>query len=95
MILIKITTLQRKADCEQLQVLAAKHTASLQLLSIVDGNQTRLDARTEFEISQRPPNGGWKHKTVLPDPLYSVLAHPVVSALLATLLGLRRSYRLK
>jgi len=33
------------------EVLAAKHTASLQLLCTVGGNQARLDARSEFEIS--------------------------------------------
>ena len=38
--LTKITTLQRKS--------AAKHIASLQLLSTVGGNQARFDARTEF-----------------------------------------------
>jgi len=37
------------------EVLAAKHTASLQLLCTVGGNQARLDARSEFEIS---PKGG-------------------------------------
>ena len=36
--LTKITTLRRKADREQLQVLAAKHTASLQLLCAAGGN---------------------------------------------------------
>ena len=56
----KITTLRRKADREQLRVLAAKHTASLQLLYTVGGSQARLDARTEFKISQRSPKGGVK-----------------------------------
>jgi hypothetical protein len=56
--LTKITTLRRKADREQLRVLAAKHTASLQLLCTVGGSQARLDARSEFEISQRSPKGG-------------------------------------
>ena len=51
--LTKITTLRRKADREQLRVLAAKHTASLQLLCTVGGTQARLNARTEFKISQR------------------------------------------
>ena len=32
------------------EVLAAKHTASLQLLCTVGGNQARLDTRSEFEI---------------------------------------------
>jgi len=50
--LIKITT------CGIAKVLAAKHTASLQLLCTVGGSQARLDARTEFEISQRSPKGG-------------------------------------
>ena len=57
MILIKITTLQRKADCEQLQVLAAKHTASLQLLC---GKQARSDARSEFKILEALAKGGMK-----------------------------------
>jgi hypothetical protein len=48
--LTKITTLRKKADREQLRVLAAKHTASLQLLCTVGGSQA---ARSEFEISQR------------------------------------------
>jgi len=39
------------------KVLTAKHRHSLQLLYIVGGNQARLDARSEFEIS---PKGGWK-----------------------------------
>ena len=56
--LTKITTLRRKANREQLRVLAAKHTASLQLLCTVGGSQARLDARSEFEISQRSPKGG-------------------------------------
>jgi len=32
--------------------------ASLQLLRTAGGNQAKLDARSEFEISQRSPNGG-------------------------------------
>ena len=51
---MKITTL-RDGD-----VLAAKHTASLQLLCTAGGNQARLDARSEFEISQRSLKGGVK-----------------------------------
>ena len=42
------------------KVFAAKHTASLQLLCTVGGNQARLDARTEFEILERSLKGGWK-----------------------------------
>jgi len=56
--LTKITTLRRKADREQLRVFTAKHTASLQLLCTVGGGQARLDARSEFKISQRSPKGG-------------------------------------
>ena len=41
-----------------MKLLAARHTASLQLLCTVGGSQATLDARTEFEISQRSPNGG-------------------------------------
>jgi len=39
------------------KVLAAKYTASLQLLYTVSGNQARLDARTEFKILERSPKG--------------------------------------
>ena len=46
---MKITTLR---------VLAAKHTASLQLLCTVGGNQARLVARTEFKILERSPKEG-------------------------------------
>ena len=49
---MKITTLRDR------DVLAAKHTASLQLLCTAGGNQARLDARSEFEISQRSLKGG-------------------------------------
>jgi len=54
--LTKITTLRRKAA--RSTVLAAKHTASLQLLCTAGGNQARLDARTEFKISERSLKGG-------------------------------------
>jgi hypothetical protein len=40
------------------KALAAKHTASLQLLCTVGGNQARLDARTEFKILEPSPKGG-------------------------------------
>ena len=40
------------------KVLAAKHTASLQLLCTVGGNQARLDARTECKILERAKGGG-------------------------------------
>jgi hypothetical protein len=40
------------------KVLAAKHTASLQLLCTVGGNQARLDARTEFKNLERSPKEG-------------------------------------
>ena len=58
--LTKITALRRKADRKSARskVLAAKHTASLQLLCTVGGNQARLDARTEFKILERSPKGG-------------------------------------
>ena len=54
------------------KVLAAKHTASLQLPCTTGGNRARLDARTKFEISQRslkgrdeaPSCGGWKRQAV-------------------------------
>ena len=49
-----------EADREQLQVLAAKHTALLQLLCAAGGNQARSDARTEFKILERSPKGGVK-----------------------------------
>ena len=54
--LTKITTLSFKSV--RSKVLAAKHTASLQLLCTVGGNQASLDARTEFEITQRSLRGG-------------------------------------
>jgi hypothetical protein len=40
-----ITTPQKKVDRGQLQILTAKHTASLQLLCTAGGNQAKLDAR--------------------------------------------------
>ena len=40
------------------KVLAAKHTASLQLLCTVGGNQARLDVRTEFKILEPSLKGG-------------------------------------
>ena len=52
----KITVLRRKAS--RSKVLAAKHTASLQLLCIVGGNQARLNVHTEFETPQRSLKGG-------------------------------------
>ena len=39
-------------------VLACSHSHSLQLLCTVGGNQTRLDARTEFEILEPSLKGG-------------------------------------
>ena len=39
-------------------VITAKHTASLQLLCIVGGNQTRSDARTECKILELSLKGG-------------------------------------
>jgi hypothetical protein len=39
-------------------VLAAKHTASLQLLCTVGGNQARSDARTECKILELSLRGG-------------------------------------
>jgi hypothetical protein len=47
--------MRRKAD--RSKVLAAKHMALL-LVCMVGGSRARLDARTEFEISQRSPKGG-------------------------------------
>lgn len=43
-----------------MKVLAAKHTASLQLPYAVGSNQARLDARTEFKIFGALANGRWK-----------------------------------
>ena len=40
------------------KVLACSHNRSLQLLCTVGGSQARLDARTEFKISQHSPKGG-------------------------------------
>ena len=42
----------------------SKYTAFPQLLYTLGGNQARLYARTEFEISQCSLKGGWKHKAV-------------------------------
>ena len=58
--LIKITTLWRKAGRKSARskVLAAKHTASLQLLCTFGGNQARLDARTECKILELSLRGG-------------------------------------
>ena len=39
------------------KVFACSHNRSLQLLCTVGGSQARLDARTEFKISQRSPAG--------------------------------------
>jgi hypothetical protein len=52
--LTKITTLRRPIA----KVLAAKHTASLQLLCTVGGNQARSDAHSEFKILEPSPKGG-------------------------------------
>ena len=41
-----------------MKVLKAKHTASLQLLCTIGGNQARSDARSEFKILERSPKGG-------------------------------------
>ena len=49
--LTKITALRRKASKNK--VLAAKHTASLQLPCTAGGNHAKLDARTEFKIPER------------------------------------------
>ena len=54
--LTKIMILWRKAA--RSKVLAAKHTASLQLLRTVGGNQAKLNARSEFESRQRG-GGSW------------------------------------
>ena len=40
------------------KVLAVKHTASLQLLCTVGGNQARSDARSEFKILEHSLRGG-------------------------------------
>ena len=42
------------------EVLTAKHTASLQLLYTVGGNQARSDAHSDFEILEPSPKGGVK-----------------------------------
>ena len=39
------------------KVLAVKHTASLQLLCTVGGDQARSDARSEFKILEPSPKG--------------------------------------
>src|SRR6266700_5733403 len=40
------------------RVLACSHSRSLQLLCTAGGNQSKLDARTEFKILERSPKGG-------------------------------------
>ena len=40
------------------KVLACSHSRLLQLLCTAGGNQARLDARTEFKISERSLKGG-------------------------------------
>ena len=40
------------------KVLACSHSRSLQLLCTVGGSQATVDARAEFEISERSPKGG-------------------------------------
>ena len=51
------------------KVLAAKHTASLQLLCTVSSNQARLDTRSEFKISLK---GGGSWSCI---ELYLILSH--------------------
>ena len=56
--IIRVETSRHLMKITTLQVLAAKHTASLQLLCTVGGNQARLDARTEFKILEPSPKEG-------------------------------------
>ena len=44
-----LTIFDKDHDTAIAKVLAAKHTASLQLLCTVGGNQARSDARSEFK----------------------------------------------
>ena len=79
--LTKITTLQRKADRKSARskVLAAKHTASLQLLCTVGGDLA--SPRTVAKIIFLP-EGGWKlvvHRAVL-------RFHPTVTSLICIVL---------
>jgi hypothetical protein len=58
--------------------LAAKHTASLQLLCTVGGNQARLDARTEFKNFEPSPKGGLKYyieASISGLPIYTTMAY--------------------
>ena len=63
----KLTIFNKDHDTAEIaKVLAAKHTASLQLLCTVGGNQARLDARAEYFGALA--KGGWKlvvHRAVL------------------------------
>ena len=56
--IIRVETLRYLMKITTLRVLAAKHTASLQLLCTVGGNQARLDTRTEFKILERSSKEG-------------------------------------
>jgi hypothetical protein len=53
-----LTVFDKDHDTAIAKVLAAKHTASLQLLCTVGGNQARSDALSEFKILERLPKGG-------------------------------------
>ena len=55
-----LTIFDKDYDTAIAKVLAAKHTASLQLLCTVSGNQARLDARTEFKNLEPSLKEGWK-----------------------------------
>ena len=63
------------------EVLAAKHTASLQLLCTVGGNQARSDARTEFKNLEPSPKGGGKlvvHRAVASAAKFQIrYAYPI------------------
>ena len=53
-----LTVFDKDYDAAEIaKVLTAKHTASLQLLCTVGGNQARLDARTKFKILERSLKG--------------------------------------
>jgi len=59
------------------KVFAAKHTASLQLLCTVGGNQARLDARTEFKNLEPSLRGGVEAGRCITSPsdVISVVHH--------------------
>ena len=87
--LTKNTALWRKASKNK--VLAAKHTASLQLLCAVGGSQATVDARAEFEIPERSPKGGVK--LVVQQAVYNILYTTSIALIFSTVSRYRYAFR--